>query len=101
MLLERIVTRSVNEELASYPSLTRRVVKQGYIVLAVLGESWRTETRDAGNVVWTIVPFNDGESFARTGHRSAILWLWKTARAQQRFRGERDDESIEKSNEHR
>jgi len=36
MLLENLVTRRVSEENASNSSLTRRVTKQGYLLLAAL-----------------------------------------------------------------
>jgi len=36
MLLEKLVTRRVSEENASKSSLTRRVTKQGYLLLAAL-----------------------------------------------------------------
>jgi len=38
MLLENLVTRRVSEENASNSSLTRRVTKQGHLVLAALGK---------------------------------------------------------------
>ena len=37
MLLENVVTRRVSEENVSKSSLTRRVTKQGYLLLAVPG----------------------------------------------------------------
>jgi len=36
MLLEKLVTRRVSEENVSNSSLTRRVTKQGYLLLAAL-----------------------------------------------------------------
>ena len=39
MLLENLVTRRVSEENASKSSLTRRVTKQGHLLLAALASS--------------------------------------------------------------
>jgi len=41
MLLENLVTRRVSEENTSNSSLTRRVTKQGYLLLAALGRQQR------------------------------------------------------------
>jgi len=46
MLLENLVTRRVSEEDASTSSLTRRVTKQGYSLLAALAGSLCTEGTD-------------------------------------------------------